>query len=70
LYLIAKTSEVTDQFVNPSLNGLRIGAIATFLIFHTIVQNLPHHSASGWMQAGFKRPFSLLFVAARRRPLA
>ena len=43
--MIAKTSEVTNQFVNPPLDGLRIWALAAFFVFHTIVQNLPHHSA-------------------------
>ena len=36
---------MTDQFVNSSLDGLRIGAMATLLVCHTIVQDLPHHSA-------------------------
>ena len=43
--MIAETSEMTHQFVNPPLDRLRIWAIAAFLVFHTIVQNLPHHSA-------------------------
>ena len=45
MYLIAETSEVTHQFVNPPLDGLRIWAMAAFLVFHSIVENLPHHSA-------------------------
>ena len=45
MYLIAETSEVTHQFVNPPLDRLRIWAMAAFLVFHSIVENLPHHSA-------------------------
>jgi len=45
LYLTAKTPELTNPFVNPPLDGLRIWAIAALLVLHTIVQNLPRHSA-------------------------
>jgi hypothetical protein len=42
LYLIAKTSEVTDQFVNPPLDGLRIWAIAAFLV--SLVRDIVSYS--------------------------
>ena len=36
---------MTDQFVDPLLDGLWIWATAALLVFHTIVQDFPHHAA-------------------------
>ncbi len=64
MYVVTEAAEVADQSVGALTDCLWIGALATFFITHSLVQDLPGDAA----QAMCNRPDRFEVPDSRRKP--